>query len=200
MRSTGAIVLLVVLLVVGFAGCAGCGSYNSLVQQDTAVTTAWSDVQTQYQRRADFVQQAVAIVRGQADFESETLQNVIEARSRATSIQITADDLDDPAKVAQYQEAQAALGQSFGRLLATAEAYPTLQTNQGFLNLQSQVEGTENRIATARRDYNQAVGGLNARIRTFPTNLVAGVAGISPREPFAADAGSERAPQINFGN
>lgn len=200
MRSTGAIVLLVVLLVVGFAGCAGCGSYNSLVQQDTAVTTAWSDVQTQYQRRADFVQQAVAIVRGQADFESETLQNVIEARSRATSIQISADDLDDPAKVAQYQEAQAALGQSFGRLLATAEAYPTLQTNQGFLNLQSQVEGTENRIATARRDYNQAVGGLNARIRTFPTNIVAGIAGIDAREPFAADAGAERAPQINFGN
>ncbi|HEX9951447.1 MAG TPA: LemA family protein [Rubricoccaceae bacterium] len=200
MRSTGAIVLLVVLLVVGFAGCAGCGSYNSLVQQDTAVTTAWSDVQTQYQRRADFVQQAVAIVRGQADFESETLQNVIEARSRATSIQITAADLDDPAKVAQFQEAQAALGQSFGRLLATAEAYPTLQTNQGFLNLQSQVEGTENRIATARRDYNQAVGSLNARIRTFPTNIVAGFAGISPREPFAADAGAEHAPEINFGN
>ncbi len=200
MRSTGAIVLLVVLLVVGFAGCAGCGSYNSLVQQDTAVTTAWSDVQTQYQRRADFVQQAVAIVRGQADFESETLQNVIEARSRATSITITAADLDDPAKVAQYQQAQAALGQSFGRLLATAEAYPTLQTNQGFLNLQSQVEGTENRIATARRDYNQAVGGLNARIRTFPTNIVAGIAGIHAREPFAADAGAERAPQINFDN
>ena len=200
MRSTGAIVLLVVLLLVGFAGCAGCGSYNSLVTQDQAVTTAWSNVQTQYQRRADFVQQAVAIVRGQADFESETLQNVIEARSRATSINISAADLDDPAKVAQYQQAQAALGQSFGRLLATAEAYPTLQTNQGFLNLQSQVEGTENRIATARRDYNQAVGALNARIRTFPDNLVAGFAGVHAREPFAADAGAERAPQINFGN
>ncbi len=200
MRSTGAIVLLVVLLVVGFAGCSGCGTYNSLVSQDTAVTTAWSNVQTQYQRRADFVQQAVAIVQGQADFESETLQNVIEARSRATSINISAADLDDPAKVAQYQEAQAALGQSFGRLLATAEAYPTLQTNQGFLNLQSQVEGTENRIATARRDYNEAVGGLNARIRTFPANLVAGFAGVSAREPFAADAGAERAPEINFGN
>ena len=200
MRSTGAIVLLVVLLVVGFAGCAGCGTYNSLVQQDTEVTTAWSNVQTQYQRRADFVQQAVAIVRGQADFESETLQNVIEARSRATSITISADDLDDPAKVAQYQEAQAALGQSFGRLLATAEAYPTLQTNQGFLNLQSQVEGTENRIATARRDYNQAVGSLNARIRTIPTNIVAGIAGVHAREPFAADAGAERAPQITFDN
>ena len=200
MRSTGAIVLLVVLLVVGFAGCAGCGTYNSLVQQDTAVTTEWSNVETQYQRRADLVQQAVAVVKGQADFESETLQNVIEARSRATSITISADDLDDPAKVEQYQEAQAALGQSFGRLLATAEAYPTLQTNQGFLNLQAQIEGTENRIATARRDYNQAVGALNARVRTFPANLVAGLAGVSAREPFAADAGAERAPTIDFSN
>ena len=199
MRSTGAIVLLVLLLVVGFAGCSGCGAYNSLVQQDTEVTTAWSNVQTQYQRRADLVQQAVAVVRGQADFESETLQNVIEARSRATSIQISADDLDDPAKVQQYQQAQAALGQSFGRLLATAEAYPTLQANQGFLNLQSQIEGTENRIATARRDYNQVVGAFNGKIRTFPSNIVAGFAGLSARSPFAADAGAERAPQIDFG-
>ena len=200
MRSTGAIVLLVVALIVGFAGCSGCGTYNSLVQQDTAVTTAWSNVETQYQRRADFVDQAVAVVKGQADFESETLQNVIEARSRATSIQLSADDLDDPAKVQQFQEAQAALGQSFGRLLVTAEAYPTLQANQGFLNLQSQIEGTENRIATARRDYNQEVGALNGRVRTFPANLVAGIAGVSARAPFAAEAGAERAPEIDFSN
>ena len=200
MRSTGAIVLLVVLLVVGFAGCAGCGTFNSLRTQDTAVTTAWSNVETQYQRRADFVDQAVAVVKGQANFESTTLQNVIEARSRATSIQLSAADLNDPAKVQQFQEAQASLGSSFGRLLATAEAYPTLQANQGFLNLQSQIEGTENRIATARRDYNQEVGALNARIRTFPANLVAGVAGVSPRAPFAAEAGAERAPAIDFSN
>ncbi|WP_412060680.1 LemA family protein [Rubrivirga sp. IMCC45206] len=198
MRSTGAIALLVIVLLVGFAGCAGCGSYNSLVQQDEQVERAWADVETQYQRRADFVQQAVAVVQGQADFESETLQEVIEARSRATSIQISADDLDDPAALQRYQEAQAALGSSFGRLLAVSERYPTLQANEGFLNLQSQIEGTENRIATARRDYNQAVADLNGRIRTFPTNLVAGFAGVDRRAPFESQAGAEEAPTITF--
>ena len=198
MRSTGAIVLLVVLLVAGVAGCAGCGTFNSLRTQDTAVTTAWSNVETQYQRRADLIPNIVNAVKGQANFESETLQKVIEARSRATSITLSGADLNDPAKVQQFQEAQAALGSSLGRLLATAEAYPDLQANQGFLNLQSQLEGTENRIATARRDYNQEVGALNATIRTFPANLVAGIAGVSPRAPFAADAGAERAPTADF--
>ncbi len=198
MRSTGAIALLVIVLLVGFAGCAGCSSYNSLVQQDEQVERAWADVETQYQRRADFVQQAVAVVQGQADFESETLQDVIEARSRATSIQINADDLDDPAALQRYQEAQAALGSSFGRLLAVSEQYPTLQANEGFLRLQDQVEGTENRIATARRDYNQAVADLNGRVRTFPTNLVAGFAGVDRRATFEAQAGAEEAPTITF--
>ena len=198
MRSTGAIVLLVLVLLVGFAGCAGCGTYNSLVQQDEQVERAWADVENQYQRRADLVSQVVSTVQGQADFESETLQNVIEARSRATSIQVSADDLDDPEALARYQEAQSALGASLGRLLAVSESYPTLQANEGFLRLQDQIEGNENRIATARRDYNQAVGDLNGRIRTFPTNIVAGVAGIDRREPFEAQEGAEQAPEISF--
>lgn len=199
MRSTGAIVLLIVLLVVGFAGCAGCGTFNSLRQQDTAVTTAWSDVETQYQRRADLIPNIVRTVQGQADFESETLTEVIEARSRATSIQLSDADLSDPAAIQRYQEAQTALGASLGRLLAVSEAYPTLQANEGFLRLQDQLEGTENRIATARRDYNQAVGALNGRIRTFPANIVAGVAGVSARAPFEAQEGAERAPEVDFG-
>ncbi|WP_420456705.1 LemA family protein [Rubrivirga sp.] len=198
MRSTGAIVLLVLVLLVGFAGCAGCSSFNSLRTQDERVTGAWSEVENQYQRRADLVEQVVSTVQGQADFESETLQDVIEARSRATSIQVSADDLDDPAALARYQEAQTALGASLGRLLAVSEAYPTLRANEGFLRLQDQIEGNENRIATARRDYNRAATDLNARIRTFPANLVAGVAGVDRREQFEAEAGAEEAPEITF--
>ncbi len=198
MRSTGAILLVVVALVVGFAGCAGCGTYNTLVQQDTGVTTAWSNVETQYQRRADLVGNLVSTVQGQADFERETLESVIAARSRATSINVSADDLSDPAAVQRYQEAQAQLSTGLGRLLAVSENYPQLQANEGFLRLQDELAGTENRIASARRDYNNAVGALNGRVRTFPANLVAGVAGVRARAPFAADAGAERAPQVQF--
>ena len=198
MRSTGAIALLVIVLLVGFAGCAGCGTYNSLVQEDEQVVRAWSDVENTYQRRADLIPNLVNTVQGQADFESETLQDVIEARSRATSIQVSADDLDDPAAIARYQEAQTALGASLGRLLAVSESYPQLQANEGFLRLQSQLEGTENRIATARRDYNQAVADLNGRIRTFPASLVAGVAGVDRRAPFEAEAGAETPPEVSF--
>ena len=199
MRSTGAILLLVVVLVVGFAGCAGCGTYNSLVQQDEQVRSTWANVESQYQRRADLIPNIVRTVEGQADFERGTLTEVIEARSRATSIQLSADDLSDPEAIQRFQEAQTALGSSLGRLLVTAEAYPTLQANEGFLRLQDQLEGTENRIATARNDYNQAVAGLNGRIRTFPANLVAGVAGVSARAPFEAQEGSDRAPEVDFG-
>lgn len=198
MRSTGSILLLVLLLVVGFAGCSGCSTYNSLVAQDEQVDRAWADVENQYQRRADLIPNLVRTVQGQADFESETLQEVIEARSRATSIQLSADDLDDPAALQRYQEAQTALGGALGRLLAVAENYPTLQANQGFLQLQDQLEGTENRIATARRDYNAEVAGLNGRIRQFPANLVAGVAGVDRRPAFEAVEGAETPPTVTF--
>jgi LemA protein len=199
MRSTGAIVLLVVVLLLGFAGCAGCGTYNSLVSQDEQVVRAWADVETQYQRRADLIDQVVATVQGQADFEQETLQNVIEARSRAASIELDPEDLDNPAALAQFQEAQTALAASLGSLInVVREDYPELQANEGFLRLQDQIEGTENRIATARRDYNQAAADLNARIRTFPTALVAPIAGVDRREPFEAEAGAEEAPEISF--
>ena len=199
MRSTGAIVLLVVVLLVGFAGCAGCGSYNSLVQSDERVERAWADVETQYQRRADLVDNLVATVQGAADFESSTLQAVTEARSRAQSAGLTAEQLSDPAALEAFQNAQAALGASLGSLInVVREDYPELQANEGFLRLQDQIEGTENRIATARRDYNRAATDLNGRIRTFPTNLVAGFAGVDRRELFEAEAGAEQAPEISF--
>ena len=197
MRSTGAIALLVVLLLVGFAGCAGCGSYNSLVQEDEQVERAWADVENQYQRRADLVPNLVSTVQGAADFESETLQNVTEARSRAVAVDV--DDLSDPAAIARYQEAQTALGASLGSLInLVREDYPELGATAAFRDLQNQLEGTENRIATARRDYNAAVGDLNGRVRTFPTNLVAGIAGVDRRVPFEAEAGAERPPEVSF--
>lgn len=198
MRSTGAIALLVVVLLVGFAGCAGCGTYNSLVQEDEQVVGAWADVEAAYQSRNDLIPNLVNTVQGQAEFESQTLQDVIEARSRATSIQVSADDLNDPAALARYQEAQTALGASLGRLLAVSERYPELRANEGFLRLQSQLEGTENRIRTERIDYNQAVADLNGRVRSFPANLVAGIAGVERRTPFESTEGAERPPEVQF--
>ena len=199
MRSTGAIALLVIALLVGFAGCAGCGAYNSLQVQDERVTGAWAEVENQYQRRAAIVDQVVPTIRAQADFESETLQNVIEARQQVTNVELDADDLNDPAAVARFEQAQTALAASVGSLInVVREDYPELQANEAYLRFQDQLEGNENRIATARRDYNRAATDLNARIRTFPTSLVAGFAGVDRRETFEAEAGAEQTPEIDL--
>lgn len=196
MRSPGAILLFVVVLLVGFAGCAGCSTYNSLVTADEQVERAWNDVESQYQRRADLIPNLVNVVRGQAGFEQETLESVVNARSRATSINLSADDLKDPAAIQRFQQAQSELGGALSRLLATVENYPTLQANEGFLRLQDQLEGTENRIQVARRDFNGAVQGYNNRVRRFPSNLFAGVFGFGRRTGFEADPGAERAPEV----
>ena len=198
MRSTGTIVLVVIVLLLGFAGCAGCNSYNDLVGMDERVEQAWADVETQYQRRADLVPNLVSTVRGAADFEQETLQSVTEARARATSINVDPGDLDDPEKIRQYQEAQAQLSGALGRLLAVSENYPQLRATEAFRDLQAQLEGTENRISVARRDYNQAVQQYNVQVRRFPTALVAGVTGFDRRTPFEAEAGAEQAPEVSF--
>ena len=198
MRSKGAIGLLILLLVIGFAGCAGCGTYNTLVDQDEAVKQSWADVETQYQRRADLIPNLVNTVRGAADFEQETLESVTEARARATSINVTADDLDDPEKIRQFQQAQSALSQSLGRLLAVAENYPELRATEAFRDLQAQLEGTENRINTARTRYNGAVRQYNTAVRQFPAAIFAGVFGFDDRTPFEADEGAEEAPTVDF--
>lgn len=201
MRSTGAIVILVLVLVLGFVGCAGCGSYNALVGADEAVNEQWANLQSQYQRRADLIPNLVATVEGAADFERGTLQEVVEARARATApeIQISADDLDDPAAVERYAAAQNALGGALGRLLAISESYPELRATENFLSLQDQLEGTENRIATERRRYNEVVTSYNRDIRSFPTNLWAGLFGFDRRVPFEAQEGAEQAPTVEFG-
>lgn len=198
MRSKGTITLVVLLLLLGLVGCGATSSYNSLVQSDEQVEQAWADLQAQYQRRADLIPNLVETVQGAADFEQETLQSVTEARSKATSIQVSADDLDDPQRIQQFQEAQSELGRSLGRLLAVSENYPELRATSRFGDLQAQLEGTENRITVARRDYNDAVRQYNTKVRSFPTVIFASVMGFGQRTAFEAETGADQAPDVSF--
>ena len=179
---------------------AGCG-LNSVPTAEEKVNAAWGDLQADYQRRADLIPNLVATVKGYAAQEKTVLTQVTEARAKATSIQINAADLEDPNKVQAYANAQQQLSGSIGRLLASVEAYPDLKSNQNFLALQDQLEGTENRINTSRRDYNEAVRAYNTRIRTFPDAIGARVFyGAKAKVPFQAAAGSEQTPTVEFGN
>ncbi len=198
MRNTGTLLIIVAILLLGFAGCAGCGTYNNLVGQEEAVEEAWGNVQTAYQRRADLVPNLVNTVQAAGDFEQETLQAVTEARARATSINVSADDLRDPESLAQFQQAQSQLSGALGRLLVVSENYPQLQATAGFRDLQVQLEGTENRINTARTRYNGSVREYNTAIRRFPAAIFAGMFGHSRRSPFEADAAAQNAPEVNF--
>ena len=191
------LVLIVILAAVLILGGCGCGSYNSLVQQDEAVKNSWNKVQSDYQRRADLIPNLVSTVKGEANFEQTTLTNVIQARASATQVRVNPDDLT-PEKVQQFQAAQGQLSQALGRLLAVSEAYPTLRANDAFRGLQAQLEGTENRIKTSRNDFNDQVQGYNTKVRTFPTNIFAGMMGFKQRQGFTADAGAERAPEVKF--
>jgi LemA protein len=176
---------------------AGCG-INSVPTADEQVNAAWGNLQADYQRRADLIPNLVNTVKGYAQQEKTVLTEVTEARAKASSIQLNAGDLSDPAKVQAFQNAQNQLGGSLGRLLATFEAYPDLKSNQNFLTLQSQLEGTENRITVERQRYNEAVRNYNTRLRTFPASLVAGMMGFRPKAFFEAAPGSETAPKVKF--
>jgi LemA protein len=177
---------------------AGCG-LNSVPTAEENVNAKWGNVQSEYQRRADLVPNLVETVKGYAQQEREVLTEVTNARARASSVQINAEDLDDPAKVRAFNDAQTQLGGSLGRLLATFEAYPDLKSNQNFLTLQSQIEGTENSILVARRDYNEAVQSYNTTIRTFPDAIGAKIFyGAKPKVPFEAAAGAQEAPKVDF--
>jgi LemA protein len=177
---------------------AGCG-LNSVPTAEENVNAKWANVQSEYQRRADLVPNLVETVKGYAKQEREVLTEVTNARARASSVQINAADLSDPAKVRAFNDAQSQLGGSLGRLLATFEAYPDLKSNQNFLTLQSQIEGTENSILVARRDYNEAVQAYNTRIRTFPDAIGAKVFyGAKPKVPFEAASGAQEAPKVDF--
>ncbi|WP_298764513.1 LemA family protein [uncultured Alloprevotella sp.] len=172
-------------------------TYNGLVGQDEVVTTAWGNVQTQYQRRSDLIPNLVNVVKGYAKHEKETLEAVVSARARATQITVSADGLT-PEKLQQYQQAQGQLSAALGKLLAVSESYPNLKANENFSELQAQLEGTENRISESRTRYNKAVQGYNISVRKFPGNIVAKMFGFAPKAKFEAAENAQNAPTINF--
>ncbi|AXY75868.1 LemA family protein [Paraflavitalea soli] len=196
MKSRNLVLIVVVLFILILGGC-GCSGYNKMVNLDEDVKAKWGNVQSDYQRRSDLIPNLVNTVKGAANFETETLTKVIEARSKATSVNINAGDLT-PEKMAQFQQAQGELSGALSRLLVTVEKYPDLKANQNFQDLQKQLEGTENRIKVSRNDFNTAVQGYNSTVRRFPNNLFAGMFGFRVRDSFKADPGAERAPEVKF--
>ncbi len=176
-----------------FSGC----NYNTLVEEQENVEKAWSEVENQYQRRSDLIPNIVNTVKGYAAHEQTTLTDVVEARANASSVKIQAEDLTEE-NLARFQQAQDALSQGIGRLMAVAEAYPDLKANENFLELQAQLEGTENRITVARRNYNETAQVYNAEIRKFPTIVYAGWFGFKKKPYFQASAGADRAPVVEF--
>jgi len=176
---------------------AGCG-YNEVIARDEQVKAAWAEVENQYKRRADLVPNLVRVVQGAAAFEQQTLQRVIEARAKATSIQADASIVDDPERLRRFEEAQSQLGGALSRLLAVSEQYPQLRATEGFRDLQSQLEGTENRIAVARRRFIEAVAEYNKTVQFFPTSLGSRLRGKSVRPTFQGAPGEERPPEVKF--
>ena len=202
MKKSGCLIAgLVVLGLVVIFGLYLVGVYNSLVTSEQNVETQWANVQNVYQRRADLIPNLVATVKGAANFEQSTLNQVIEARSRVGQIspQATADILNNPQKFAQFQQAQDQLSSALNRLMVVVEQYPQLRAVQAFRDLQVQIEGTENRIAVERRNFNLAAQDYNTRIRRFPAALFARMMGFQPKAYFQAQAGAETAPKVDFG-
>jgi LemA protein len=188
----GVILVLVFIVYRFFAG-----SYNKMVELQEDIPKQWAQVETQYQRRADLIPNLVNTVKGYANFEQETLTKVIEARSNATAVKIDPTNIT-PQALQQFQEAQNGLSSALSRLLVTVEKYPDLKANQNFLDLQAQLEGTENRIAVARTRFNEVVQPYNVYIKKFPNNMLAGWYGFSPKGYFEAAKGSENAPTVDF--
>ena len=189
--------LWIVLAVVAVLAVWGYSVYNGLVEKEEAVHGAWSNVETQYQRRSDLIPNLVNTVKGYAAHEQQTLAAVVDARSKATSMNVDADDLT-PEKLAEFQQAQAQVRSALGRLIAVSESYPDLKANQNFLELQAQLEGTENRIAVARKDFNAAAQQYNVSVRRFPANLVARMFGFGQKPYFESAEGAAAAPQVTF--
>lgn len=192
--SIGAVILLVVFLVFSY----GVSKYNQLVSLNEEVTKAWSQVENQYQRRYDLIPNLVETVKGVANFEKETYIAVTEARAKVGQIQITPQMLEDPQAFERFQAAQDNLSSALSRLLVAVENYPQLKANENFLQLQAQLEGTENRISVERKRFNEAVQNYNIAIKRFPTNLIAGMFGFREKQYFKAVTGAETAPKVQF--
>ena len=196
MKSRNIVLIAILAFILILGGCS-CSGYNKMVSLDENVKAKWANVQSDYQRRADLVPNLVSTVKGAANFEQETLTKVIEARAKATSVNINADNLT-PEKMQEFQQAQGQLGGALSRLLVVAEQYPQLQATQNFRDLQTQLEGTENRIKVSRNDFNSAVQEYNATVRRFPNTIFSGMFGFHVKAGFQAEAGSEKAPQVKF--
>ncbi|MCD8072252.1 MAG: LemA family protein [Alistipes sp.] len=188
---------IIILVIAAILVLMGVGAYNGLVTSREKVNTAWAQVENQYQRRADLIPNLVSTVKGYASHEQQTLQAVVDARARATSINIDPGNLT-PETLAAYNQAQGQVGSALGRLLAVAENYPDLKANQNFLELQSQLEGTENRIAVERQRFNEAAQEYNTAIRRFPRNLFAGIFGFHQKPYFQSQEGAATAPVVQF--
>ena len=194
MKNVGLIVVILAILLLG--GC-GCSGYNTMVSQDQNVKGKWGNLQSEYQRRSDLIPNLVATVKGAANFEQETLTKVIDARAKATQTTIDPSNLT-PENIAKFQQAQGELSSSLSRLLVTVERYPELKANANYQALQAQLEGTENRIKVARNDYNTSVQTFNTTVKSFPNNIFAGIFNFKEKGYFAADAGSDKAPTVDF--
>jgi LemA protein len=194
--NTKLLVRLGIVAVIAILIFALIGSYNGMVRQDQAVKGAWAQVETQYQRRNDLIGNLVNTVAGYAKFEKSTLTEVIQARANATKMTVNAEDLS-PEKIEQFQRSQGQLGAALGRLMTVVENYPDLKASQQFTDLQREMTGTENRIATARRDFNEATQDYNSRIRTFPAVLYSGLFGFKEKGYFAAEQGASTAPKVS---
>lgn len=192
-----AVVLVAVALVVFIGGVWGTRAYNEMVKVQEQATTALANVQSAYQRRADLIPNLVETVKGYAAHEKETLEGVVNARTKATQITLDAESLT-PEKLQEFQQAQGELGSALGRLIAIQENYPDLKANENFMNLQVQLEGTENRINEARNTYNNAVQNYNQLIRSFPKNIIAGLTGFDKMTKFEAAQGADKAPEVKF--
>lgn len=188
---------IILMAIIAIFTMTSCSTYNNMVTKEEAVKTAWSNVETQYQRRADLIPNLVSTVKGYAAHEQSTLQAVVDARAKATSITLSPEDLSSE-KIAEYQKAQSAVTSALGRLIAVSENYPDLKANQNFLELQAQLEGTENRITVARKEFNDATQAYNVQVRKFPANLVAMIFGFDQKPYFEADAAAATAPKVEF--
>lgn len=194
MKSKNLVLIVIIGAILLLGGC-GCNSYNGLVKGDQSVKNSWSNVETQYQRRTDLYNSVIKTIEGSANFEKTTLKEVIDARSKATSVNV---NIDDPESLARFQQAQGELQGAFSRLMAVAEAYPDLKTTQAFRDFQTQIEGTENRINTSRVDYNAQVNAYNLSVKTFPNSIFAGIFRFTEKAYYKAEPGSDKAPDINF--
>lgn len=189
--------LIITVVVIALVAIWGISSYNGLVSMDENVSNSWANVETQYQHRSDLIPNLVNTVKGYAKHESETLESVMAARSQATQVKIDPSNCT-PQQLAAYQKAQGDVTTALGKLLAITENYPDLKANQNFLELQSQLEGTENRINVARKDFNDTAKKYNTSLRRFPRNIIASMFGFEKRNYFEAEAGAEKAPKVEF--